>query len=257
MNCENGMDHVARRMCMLAAGLLPSPQEDKDNGTNTITSDFRPFSARDSHVVSQMKRSVEGASRLSLSSSHYPLDSQQKTNSRLSNDDNDQSTTTTTAATQITLGVRTTKLVFDSALQAGKAARSPKTVPLLHDLRLTAGTKTTATKNTTTLLMAEAANLALELAVEPIVVCVCVGRWRVLKDGGSSGGGLGRKIGEMRDGARRRMMETTRVGGLDEKKLKRLLHGPTIELREGKVVDLDVVLGRIEREMMDGGELYR
>jgi len=79
----------------------------------------------------------------------------------------------------------------------------------------------------------------------------------VLKDGGSSGGGLGRKIGEMRDGARRRMMETTRVGGLDEKKLKRLLHGPTIELREGKVVDLDVVLGRIEREMMDGGELYR
>jgi len=175
MNYENGMDNVARRMCMLAAGLLPSPQEDKDNGTNTITIDFRPFSARDSHVVSQMNRSVEGASRLSLSSSHYPLDSQQKTNSRLSNDDNDQSTTTTTtAATQITLGVRTTKLVFDSALQAGKAARSPKTVPLLHDLRLTAGTKTTATKNTTTLLMAEAANLALELAVEPIVrVCVC------------------------------------------------------------------------------------
>jgi len=75
-------------------------------------------------------------------------------------------------------------------------------------------------------------------------------------NGGRIGGSVGGRIGELRDGARNRMMETTRGEGgdvdVDEKKLKRLLHGPTMELREGKVVDLEVVLRRIEKEMMDG-----
>lgn len=74
---ESGIEPIARRMCFLATGLLPSHTDpgvsigDTTNttatttaATPTIATDFRPFSARDSHVVAQMKRSAAGASRL-------------------------------------------------------------------------------------------------------------------------------------------------------------------------------------------------
>merc|ERR1719491_2912753 len=128
---------------MLAAGLLPLPppppllrddeeydHDHEDGNGATVTTDFRPFSAWDSHVVSQMKRSVEGASRLVLSSSHLSDRSRRRhrwrnavppsndnTHEYDDNDNNDQSTNTTNTTTSTTTttnrkppGVRTTKL---------------------------------------------------------------------------------------------------------------------------------------------------
>jgi hypothetical protein len=87
---RNDIQDICRRLCSMASG-LDRPY-------------FRPFSARDSHIISQMKRSSEGivksSQSVSKSSSTY------------------------------------CKLLFDSALHSGKASRSSKVVPLLDELRL-------------------------------------------------------------------------------------------------------------------------
>ena len=62
--------------------------------------------------------------------------------------------------------------------------------------------------------------------------------------------GVGKKIRDLREGARKIMIEDeTFEGKWGERKLKRLLHSPTMELREGKSVVLEEVLVRIEKEM--------
>ena len=252
---ETGIDNVTRRMCRLASGLDPNTRHtsSSNTGNNTTTPTqmaFRPFSARDSHVVAQLKRSADGACRLHRLSSI--TDGTHEENRKKK-------------------GSRYTKLIFDAALQASKAARSTKTIPPLHALRSLEEKSNLERQQITQQCIASVE----ELAVEPIVR-TCVGRWRVMmkmirhgKDYGEGGGGIRSKIVELREGASKRIglssLAMAEGNSNDEKvrAIKQLLHHPTMELREGKNVNLEEVWDWIEKEMVvttvgsghDGGDV--
>ena len=89
------------------------------------------------------------------------------------------------------------------------------------------------------------------------------------KDDGEGGGGIRSKIVELREGASKRIglssLAMAEWNSNDEKvrAIKQLLHHPTMELQEGKNVNLEEVWDWIEKEMVvttvgsgpDGGDV--
>ena len=140
---SEGVEPVSRHLSRFAAGL--------ENSIGV----FRPFSARDSHVMHQLKRSAAGA--VSLTGVYNASDQP-----------------------PIHRSVKYIKLLMDSALHAGKAARSTKQVPILDQLRI-------AMRNSDIMMTKEAKEIfegltkdaeqqALSLAIEPTVQN-CVSRF--------------------------------------------------------------------------------
>lgn len=126
---RNEIEDICRRLCFMASG-LDRPL-------------FRPFSARDSHIISQMKRSMEGI----VKSSQYGSES---------------------SSTYC-------KILFDAALHSGKASRSSKVVPLLDELRVVS--KGADGPRDISLRAAECAKI---FAVEPSV-SQCCSKFRSMK----------------------------------------------------------------------------
>jgi hypothetical protein len=131
---EEGVEPVSRHLCRLAAGL-----------ENTVGF-FRPFSARDAHVIHQLKCSAAGV--IGLTSVAYP-----------------------TKQHTIPKPVKYVKLIFDSALHAGKAARSSKNIPILDELREVNRKNHVKTNGQIYVdaLTSEAEQQVLLLAIEPTV----------------------------------------------------------------------------------------
>ena len=130
-----GVEPIARHLSRIAAGM-----------ENSIGI-FRPFSSRDSHVMHQLKQSAAGA----ICVTHGNESSMPR---------------------PIHKSVKYVKLIMDSALHAGKAARSPKQVPILDELREAVRKKVNDEERFE--IIREAEQQALMLAVEPSVRnCVC------------------------------------------------------------------------------------
>jgi hypothetical protein len=168
---------------------------------------FRPFSSRDAHVMAQIKRTSDGA--VQQHSDEKSLD-----------------TATTTYC----------KILFDAALQCGKAARSPKAVPILDELRSASNGADGPPE-----LSKAAALSAVKLAVNP-AVAMCTAKLKAIE--------ATNDILRLREGA----ADLTRQSGrrLDSAgcaPIRNLLHEPTIRLREGKYVDIEKVLKDVQIEI--------
>ena len=198
-----GGDHdVIERICLIAAGLQDRPI-------------FRPFSARDSHIMQQLKRTSEVA----VSSEVRPRKKPSKPSPPI----------------PLSKSTRSTycKLLFDAALQSGKAARSSKVVPILGELReLSKGADGPLE------LSAIAAESAKTLAVAP-VVSMCISKLQAMKAANA--------IKELRDRAKYIANEANIDLNDDEgKEVRRILHVPTMKLREGALVDVERVMKEVE-----------
>ena len=190
----SGVEEASTRLCLIAAGLL-------DRKT------FRPFSARDQHVMKQLKTTLACARGLVCDCSK----SDRK-------------------------GVDTLKIILDSALVAGKGARSPKTVPILDELR-----QASSGADGPPELSKQAADSAKELAVEPAIrSCVVKLKARQASD----------SISFLREETRKL---TEKVGfSLESSEglhVRSLLHQPLFDLRNGKDVDIQSVLKRVELQL--------
>jgi hypothetical protein len=188
-----GVYNVSKRLCMIAAGLQDRPV-------------FRPFSARDSHVMQQIKRTADGT--LSY----------------------------TTKVSETSSKSTYCKLLFDSALQSGKACRSPKALPILDELR-----EASSGADGPEHLSRKAAKSAETLAIIP-TVNNCVSKFKSIEASNS--------ILDLREGASMLVKEAGLDFGGDEcKGVRKLLHEPTMKLREGQHVDIAQVLRLVDVEV--------
>jgi len=186
-----GVHFVSERLCLIAAGL-----QDRQI--------FRPFSARDSHVMQQVKRTSDGATRYST----------------------DKTESSPTYC----------KLLFDGALQSGKAARSPKAVPILDELR-----EASSGADGPPELSMKAAESAKLRAVNPAVKA-CVSKFKAMEATDD--------IMNLRERAKSIVEEFNLKFDDDEcKSVRSVLHRPTMKLREGIRVDIDQVLVEIQLEV--------
>lgn len=127
-----GVYDVSKRLCMIAAGLQ-----------DRIL--FRPFSARDSHIMQQMKRTADGSASYTVGESEA---GSRKTYS---------------------------KTLFDSALSSGKGSRSSKAIPMLEDLR-EASNGADGPED----LSRSAADSAISMVIIP-TVNICVSKFKAMR----------------------------------------------------------------------------
>jgi len=209
MECTTGIYDVSRRMCKVAAGL-------QDRAT------FRPFSARDAHIMAQIKQTVPFGLHLSLKGVNTDVD--------------DQPILLKNHKQPELSSVKVTKLVFDTALHAGKAARSPKVVPILNILRDESNGADGPQD-----LSRQAALSAINLAVDPSVK-TCVAKVKAMEASSA--------ISELQARVKRKSKDMgIRVGSENDKRLKSMLHKRTMDLRNGKAVDIEEVLKTLEMEV--------
>lgn len=131
------------------------------------------------------------------------------------------------------------KLLLNAALSAGKAARDPQQVPALEQLRRDYG-ETGNSKYSIAppaAVTEAAAKAAVDLAVIPAVKD-CVERLQAMT--------RTEPIVQLR----RRVDETLAPQNDEEIKwLRKQLHAPTMDLREGRVVDIDALVQDLEEQL--------
>ena len=226
----NGIQNVTKRLIQLASGLLDRPI-------------FRPFSSRDSHIMFQLKKTSDSSQRRQFS---YSKEEEHQSN----NDTNDDELTNEDMGPNRAIIVthrnnhnnhrncctKYSKILFDAALQGGKAARSPKVVPILNQLK-----EESKGADGPPQLSAKAAESAMILAVTPTVIS-CVERFKAME--------ATDRIVALRNDAKK-----IAVGkGIDIEKgtddgaklIRKLLHEPVTNLRRGNSIDVDVILSQID-----------
>ena len=199
----NGTSQVAERLILLASGLLDRPI-------------FRPFSSRDAHIMSQIKGTSEASQRYSLPNA---IDMKNHTITSMTWNKN----------------TKYTKLLFDCALQGGKASRSPKVVPILDELR----SKSIGADGPLDLSI-KAAESAKILAVQPTLQS-CLERLKAME--------ASEKIKNLHDHVLRVVMKNGINVDVDKewgRQINKILHKPTVDLRLGRDVDVEQVIMNIE-----------
>ncbi len=207
----SGVHDVASRLINMSSGLLER-------------SLFRPFSSRDAHIMAQIKRSANGSLRQSCSYVREKNNGEETVQQINHGYYNDKNTT------------KYIKILFDSALQGGKATRSPKVVPILYQLRKESNGADGPPK-----LSAEAARSAEILAIEP-TLNACIEKFKSLEFSDS--------INTLRSDARR----IAKQNGIDldrddGKAIRSILHQPTIDLRRGQSINKAELLEQIKLEI--------
>ncbi|KAL7533343.1 hypothetical protein ACHAWF_004458 [Thalassiosira exigua] len=219
-----GARDISTHLSMVAAGLAPRP----DRPDREVI--FRPYSSRDAHVLLQLKRTTEVVSA---------WDGQSRA---------DESTGGTrsaggTAKGSAKGGRGRIKTLLDGALSAGKAARNEQTVPEIVALK---GWGSDGTPDAATAKVA--ARAAIDRAVNPRVEDV-VERLAAMEPDAAG------RISTLR--ARVHDVVASLDGDGDGLDLRatanRLLHAPTMRLREGTMSEEEVEreVERIEGELRD------
>ena len=212
-----GTNHaVIERLCLIAAGLQDRPI-------------FRPFSARDSHIMQQLKRTSDGA--ISVIHENLLSDPVMKPEQQLKQQLQQEGTQSLISS--CTRNSTYCKVLFDAALQSGKAARSSKVVPILDELRERSNGADGPPD-----LSAAAAESAKIMAVAPAVIS-CTSKIRAMMSSSA--------ITELRDRATLLAKKANvNLNGNEGKDVRSLLHGPTMKLRQGEFVDVEKVLKEVE-----------
>jgi len=211
MVIKDGVNDVTERLLLLASGLLERKI-------------FRPFSSRDSHVMAQLKQSATGALRKSYTLKSLNEDNNMLLYNHQNNNKNEQH------------NIRYIKMIFDAALQAGKASRSSKVVPILDELRDQSKGADGPIK-----LSKIAAESAKTLAIKPVLKA-CVARFKAMEASES--------IAALQSSAKSLADEAgIDLKADDGKLLRRILHQPMVDLRDGKDIDKENILQMIQTEI--------
>lgn len=211
INIIHGRYDVTNRLIHLASGLLDRPK-------------FRPFSSRDSHIMSQLKRTLDASQRCSFT---LPLGVSRNTN---------MDEIHLPSKSVVYNNSKYTKILLDSALQGGKAARSPKVVPILDQLRDESNGADGPIK-----LSARAAEDAKLLALAPTLHS-CLERIKAMEASDL----IASLYDDARDIANGRGIDMDKDEG---KSIRQMLHKPATDLRLGNVVDVGKILDDIDRNL--------
>jgi hypothetical protein len=180
---------IISHFCLVAAGLAPRASRPNREVV------FRPFSSRDAHIMLQLKRTAEVASKY-----------------------------------------QRVKIVLDSALSAGKSARNPEKCPDLLKLQRFGGEGKYSQQAPIT-LSKEVANSVIEGVVEPMIEQT-VKRIQALNST--------HQIISLRKKANAILHSASNDVTSEQKKLlQEILHQPTLDMKEGKSVNEDLVLNQI------------
>ncbi len=196
-----GNEQIARHYCLIASGLASRPRitHENENQHTTVSNNtiFRPFSSWDAHIMKQLKQTMEVCQSSNCMS---PV----------------------------------TKLIFDFALQAGKAARNKKIVPILEELQ---------TNPSNEQLMCMAQKDVHKNAIEPTVK-LCLSRLQAL--------GASDSISGLYNQASTLLLVKYKIDiSSDEgRESRKLLHEPIMKLRQGQKIDIDKVLQEIEMNIV-------
>mmetsp|Transcript_36456 Transcript_36456/g.59478 ORF Transcript_36456/g.59478 Transcript_36456/m.59478 type:complete len:227 (-) Transcript_36456:94-774(-) len=221
-----GAQSISTHLSLIAGGLAPRPNR-PDRAVL-----FRPYSSRDAHILLQLKRTVEVVSAL---------------NTKENTDGQSEETNTKHNGGG---GRGRIKTLLDGALTAGKAARNEDAVPEIKKLKEfgSDGTPPVALAN----IVAEA---AIEQAVKPTVT-TCVAKLAAMEtDTAEQISQLRRRVNNivasLEGGISKTGIKTNKMQL--QKMANKLLHVPTMQLREGQLSreDIDNVVKKIEKQLID------
>lgn len=127
------------------------------------------------------------------------------------------------------------KLLLDAALAAGKAARDPQRVPELRSLRDYGSGDSKYSMDPPALVTEAAARAAVRLAIEP-TVNEYVERWNAMS---------------MSDVITKLRLQTEQLAQTDAEQLwlRTQLHTPTMDLRQGTVIDIESLVVELEMKL--------
>ena len=196
-------EQIVRHYCLVASGLAIRPriENEKQQHRNETSSScnnnsFRPFSSWDAHIMKQLKQTIEICQTSNCMS---PV----------------------------------TKLIFDFALQAGKAARNKKIVPILEELQ---------TNPSNQHIMNMAQNDVHKNVIEP-TVNLCLSRLQALDASDT--------ITDLYNQASNLLLVKYNmdISSDEGRESRKILHEPIMKLRQGQTIDIDKVLQEIERKI--------
>mmetsp|Transcript_3463 Transcript_3463/g.7224 ORF Transcript_3463/g.7224 Transcript_3463/m.7224 type:complete len:563 (-) Transcript_3463:124-1812(-) len=217
-----GARSISTHLSLIAGGLAPRPNRPDREVI------FRPYSSRDAHILLQLKRTVEVVSALNPGDLvSVRREGEAKTGGR-----------------------GRIKTLLDGALSAGKGARNEEVVSEIKRLREygSDGTPPAALANI-------AAEAAIQRAVKP-AVATCVARLAAMEtDTAERISRLRRRVGDIVNSLEdeRGSADTENKNRIRLKKMaNRLLHEPTMQLREGRLSEgeIDDVVKRIEEQLI-------
>lgn len=188
--CLHGV-HVVRHLSLVAAGMALRPSRPNRPVP------FRPFSARDAHVMLQLKRTHE------------------------------------IFGTTPCLG-----LLLETALRAGKAARTVACVPELERLLQYGTGNSKYEAEPPDALMLQVAEAARVKAIEPMVM-ECVAKFKAMQ--------ASKAIAELRRKADALLVD--RSDPTERRWMQQQLHLPTMLLRNGEPLDIPTVLTNLEMDL--------
>ena len=213
LSSMDGALQISSHLSQIAGGLAPRPNRPDRKVI------FRPYSSRDAHILLQLKRTVEVISVVDREEDGLESGQSGKRskNSR-----------------------GRIKMLLDSALSAGKAARNEDIVPEIKQLK-EYGSDGTPPKGVADMV----AQAAIEKAIQPAVES-CVSKLTAMRTADDI-----TKLRQQVNEIAASISQDSRDGSKIAKMANELLHQPTILLREGKLPssELQSVVKSIEQEL--------
>lgn len=224
ISSKNDLDDIIKGLCLIASGLVARP--DRPTSPHKVTM-FKPFSSSDSHIMMQLKRSVEVISTLDNIKRQKRI---KGSSSRRKGKCKRNVGGTSSSSNRLRSSGRTgrIRIIINGALRAGKAARNEAAVPEI--LQLKPYTKSDD-EDVPLDLMIETINAVNQRVIFPSVEKIAA-EYMSLE--------ANTDIARMRREVFRYIATLTAESSPTEidsikRKAKKLLHGPTIELRSNGV----------------------
>ena len=226
-----GSRSISTHLCLVACGLATRP----DKSTSEVI--FRPFDSQDAHILLQMKRSVEIVSVMGDMSATRHTDKKHKgkkqnrrrrsSTGRLESNRNKASTQDSTSCGRI-------KTLLDTALTAGKKARNEAAIPEISSL------KEYSKDDTPNEIMLPTIDAVMDRAIKPCV-SKCIKRLESFENGSSSQiTNLRMQVYAIVDTLTEQHDNRSDVSIQLKKLANKLLHQPTMQLRQEKLSDIEL-----------------
>lgn len=131
ISSKNDLDDIIKGLCLIASGLVARP--DRPTSPHKVTM-FKPFSSSDSHIMMQLKRSVEVISTLDNIKRQKRI---KGSSSRRKGKCKRNVGGTSSSSNRLRSSGRTgrIRIIINGALRAGKAARNEAAVPEILQLK--------------------------------------------------------------------------------------------------------------------------